>query len=168
MNGNPVSREAWLLGIWRGLTKEPVWRYQESPPFLLPELIKMIWSKLVTQSSHGDVVLVAPTQMLGHDCEEEPEPRTIKMNRLVNETETTKVWADLPGQLKQKAAIVALFSLVAAAALFIGIATFGIYIGNQWTAAIQRGGADAGRSGASGKVDWNDTPPVTGSDDSLH
>jgi RND family efflux transporter MFP subunit len=31
--------------------------------------------------------------------------------------------------------------------------------------AHQRGGADGGRRGASRKVDWNDTPAITGSDD---
>ena len=42
MNGNPeVLSDAWLLAIWRGLTTEPVWKYQELPPFLLPELIKL-------------------------------------------------------------------------------------------------------------------------------
>ena len=41
MNGNPEFRKTWLLGIWRGLTTEPVWKYQELPPFLLPELIKL-------------------------------------------------------------------------------------------------------------------------------
>jgi hypothetical protein len=39
MNGNPeFLSDAWLLAIWRGLTREPVWKYQELPPFLLPEL----------------------------------------------------------------------------------------------------------------------------------
>jgi hypothetical protein len=41
VNGNPEFRKTWLLGIWRGLTTEPVWKYQELPPFLLPELIKL-------------------------------------------------------------------------------------------------------------------------------
>ena len=41
MNGDPELRKAWLLAIWRGLTTEPVWKYQELPPFLLPELIKL-------------------------------------------------------------------------------------------------------------------------------
>jgi hypothetical protein len=41
VNGNPEFRKAWLLAIWRGLTTEPVWKYQELPPLLLPELIKL-------------------------------------------------------------------------------------------------------------------------------
>jgi hypothetical protein len=41
VNGNPEFRKAWLLAIWRGLTTEPVGKYQELPPFLLPELIKL-------------------------------------------------------------------------------------------------------------------------------
>ena len=42
MNGNPeFLSDAWLLAIWRGLTTEPVWKYQELPPFLLPELIEL-------------------------------------------------------------------------------------------------------------------------------
>ena len=42
MNRNPeVLSDAWLLAIWRGLTTEPVWKYQELPPFLLPELIEL-------------------------------------------------------------------------------------------------------------------------------
>jgi hypothetical protein len=30
-----------LLTIWRDLTTEPVWKYEESPPFLLSELTKL-------------------------------------------------------------------------------------------------------------------------------
>ena len=41
MNVNSEIRKDGLLAIWRGLTAEPVWKYQESPPFLLPELIKL-------------------------------------------------------------------------------------------------------------------------------
>jgi hypothetical protein len=41
VNGNSEIRKAGLLAIWRGLTTEPVWKYQELPPFLLPELIKL-------------------------------------------------------------------------------------------------------------------------------
>jgi hypothetical protein len=41
VNGNPEFRRAWLLAIWRDLTTEPVWKYQELPPFLLLELIKL-------------------------------------------------------------------------------------------------------------------------------
>jgi hypothetical protein len=41
VNGNPEFRKAWLFAIWRDLTTEPDWKYQELPPFLLPELIKL-------------------------------------------------------------------------------------------------------------------------------
>jgi hypothetical protein len=34
-------RKDGLLAIWRVLTTEPVWKYQELPPFLLPELMKL-------------------------------------------------------------------------------------------------------------------------------
>src|SRR5271163_2828911 len=73
----------------------------------------------------------------------EPEQGTIKMNQLV--TETTKVLADPPRQPKQKAATGIVFFLVAAAALFIGIASFGIYTRNQWTGAVQQRTNEAAR-----------------------
>ena len=41
MNVKSEIRKEGLLAIWRGLTTEPVWKYQELPPFLLPELIKL-------------------------------------------------------------------------------------------------------------------------------
>jgi hypothetical protein len=41
VNGNLEFRKARLLAIWRGLTTEPIWKYQESPPFQLPELITL-------------------------------------------------------------------------------------------------------------------------------
>jgi hypothetical protein len=41
VNVNPEIRKDGLLAIWRGLTTEPIWKYQELPPFLLPELIKL-------------------------------------------------------------------------------------------------------------------------------
>jgi hypothetical protein len=41
VNGNLEFRKARLLAIWRGLTTEPIWKYQESPPFRLPELITL-------------------------------------------------------------------------------------------------------------------------------
>jgi RND family efflux transporter MFP subunit len=62
----------------------------------------------------------------------------IKMNQLVTETETTKVLADPPRQSEKKTATVIVFFLVAAAAPFIGTATFGIYTRNQWTGAVQQ------------------------------
>ena len=60
------------------------------------------------------------------------------MNQLVTETETTKVLADPPPQSEKKGATVIVFFLVAAGALFIAIAAFGIYTRNQWTAAVQQ------------------------------
>ena len=41
MNANSEIREDWIVAIWRSLTAEPVRKYQELPPFLLPELIKL-------------------------------------------------------------------------------------------------------------------------------
>jgi hypothetical protein len=41
VNVNSEIRKDGLLAIWRALTAEPVWKYQELPPFLLPELIKL-------------------------------------------------------------------------------------------------------------------------------
>jgi RND family efflux transporter MFP subunit len=60
------------------------------------------------------------------------------MKQLVTETETTKVLADPPCQSEKKTATGIVFFLVAAGALFIGIATFGIYTRNQWTVAVQQ------------------------------
>jgi RND family efflux transporter MFP subunit len=60
------------------------------------------------------------------------------MNQPVTQIETTKVLADLPRKPRQKAATVIVFFLVAAAALFIAIAAFGIYTRNQWTAAVRK------------------------------
>ena len=67
------------------------------------------------------------------------------MNQPVTQIETTKVLADPPRKPKQKAATVIAFFLVAAAALFIGIATFGIYTRNQWTGAVQQRTNEAAR-----------------------
>ena len=75
----------------------------------------------------------------------QPEQGTIQMNQLVTETKTTKVLADPPRQPRQKAATVIVFFLVAAAALFIGIATFGICTRNQWTGAVQQRTNEAAR-----------------------
>jgi RND family efflux transporter MFP subunit len=60
------------------------------------------------------------------------------MNRLVSETETTKVLADPPRPPEKKSATVIVFFLVAAGALFIAIAAFGIYTRNQWTGTVQQ------------------------------
>jgi hypothetical protein len=96
----------------------------------------------------------------------------IKMNQLVTETETTKVLADPPPKPKQKTATAIVFFLVAAGALFIGIAAFGIYTRNLWTGAVQQRTNEAARMLVEvvhpEKCDWNDIPPVTGSDDALH
>jgi hypothetical protein len=59
------------------------------------------------------------------------------MNQPVTQIETTKVLADPPRKPKQKGPTGIGFFLVAAAALFIAIAAFGIYPLNQWTAPVQ-------------------------------
>jgi hypothetical protein len=38
MNGDNRFRNEGLLTIWKDLTTEPVWKYEESPPFLLSQL----------------------------------------------------------------------------------------------------------------------------------
>jgi hypothetical protein len=38
MNGNAEVRNGGILGMWRDLTTEPAWRYEELPPLLLAEL----------------------------------------------------------------------------------------------------------------------------------
>jgi RND family efflux transporter MFP subunit len=60
------------------------------------------------------------------------------MNQPVTQTETTKVLTDPPRQIEKKTATIIIFLLVAAGALFIGIAAFGIYTRNQWTGAVQQ------------------------------
>ena len=62
------------------------------------------------------------------------------MDQLITETETTKVLVDPPRKPKKEkeATTVIVFFLVAAGALFIAIAAFGIYTRNQWTGAVQR------------------------------
>ena len=61
----------------------------------------------------------------------------MQMKQPVNQIETTKVVAD-PPRPKTKATIVILFFLLAAGALFAGLAAFGIYTRNQWTGAVQQ------------------------------
>ena len=61
----------------------------------------------------------------------------MQMKQKVTQIETNKVLAD-PPRPKTKAKIVILFFLVAAGALFAGIAAFGIYTRNQWTGAVQQ------------------------------
>jgi len=41
MNGNLEFRKDRLLAMWRDLTSEPVWKYQELPPLLVAELTKL-------------------------------------------------------------------------------------------------------------------------------
>ena len=67
------------------------------------------------------------------------------MNQLVTETETTKILVDPPPKPKQNATAVIVFFLVAAGALFIAIAAFGIYTRNQWTGAVQQRTNEAAR-----------------------
>ena len=38
MNANAEVRNDRLLAIWRDLTTEPVWKYEELPPFLLSQI----------------------------------------------------------------------------------------------------------------------------------
>ena len=38
MKGSLEVRKEGFAGLWRDLFAEPDWRYEESPPFLLPEL----------------------------------------------------------------------------------------------------------------------------------
>jgi hypothetical protein len=40
VNDNVEVRNDWLLTIWRGLTTEPIWKYEELPPFRLSHLSK--------------------------------------------------------------------------------------------------------------------------------
>jgi RND family efflux transporter MFP subunit len=68
----------------------------------------------------------------------------MQMKQTVTQIETTKVLAD-PSRPKTKATIVILFLLVAAGALFAGIAASGIYTRNQWTGAVQQRTNEAAR-----------------------
>lgn len=40
MNAGAEFRNDWLLAMWRDLTTEPVWKYEELPPFMLSQLTK--------------------------------------------------------------------------------------------------------------------------------
>jgi RND family efflux transporter MFP subunit len=68
----------------------------------------------------------------------------MQMKQTVTQIETNKVLAD-PPRPKPKATIAILFFLVAAGALFAGIAAFGIYTRNQWTGAVQQRTNEAAR-----------------------
>lgn len=41
VNGNLEFRKDRLLAMWKDLTSEPVWKYEELPPLLLAELTKL-------------------------------------------------------------------------------------------------------------------------------
>jgi hypothetical protein len=41
MNANAELRSDGLLAVWRDLTAEPIWRYEELPPFLLAEVTEI-------------------------------------------------------------------------------------------------------------------------------
>jgi hypothetical protein len=41
VNANAEFRNGGLLAIWRDLTTEPVWKYEELPPFLLSQVTKV-------------------------------------------------------------------------------------------------------------------------------
>jgi hypothetical protein len=41
MNGNLEFRKDRLLAMWRDLTSEPLWKYQELPPLLLAEVTQL-------------------------------------------------------------------------------------------------------------------------------
>ena len=86
------------------------------------------------------------------------------------ETITTTVAPGSPPTPKKKTRVI-IFGLAAAGAVFIGIAAFGLYTRNQWTVEVQvrtNQATETGGSCASPKIDWNDTPSVTGSDDAVH
>jgi multidrug efflux pump subunit AcrA (membrane-fusion protein) len=56
----------------------------------------------------------------------------------MSETTTTTVAPGPPPTPKKKSAIVIIFALAVVGALFVGLAAFGIYTRNQWTAAVQQ------------------------------
>jgi hypothetical protein len=37
----PTSSKDGPLAIWMDLTAEPIWKYEELPPFLLPEMMQL-------------------------------------------------------------------------------------------------------------------------------
>jgi RND family efflux transporter MFP subunit len=56
----------------------------------------------------------------------------------MSETTTTTVGPSPPSSPKKKSAKVIIFALAVAVALFVGLAAFGIYTRNQWTAVVQK------------------------------
>jgi multidrug efflux pump subunit AcrA (membrane-fusion protein) len=67
------------------------------------------------------------------------------MNQSVTQIETTKVLADPPCKPTKKGAAIILLFLLAAGALFIGSAGFGIYTRNLWATAVQQRTNEASR-----------------------
>jgi hypothetical protein len=74
MNGNLEFRKNRLSGMWRDLTSEPVWKYEELPPLLLAELTKLdlfevgdselaraqwLWSRRPKLTLHASTALLA-------------------------------------------------------------------------------------------------------------
>ena len=63
----------------------------------------------------------------------------------MSETTTTTVGPSPPSSPKKKSAKVIIFALAVAGALFVGLAAFGIYTRNQWTAVVQQRTHEAAR-----------------------
>jgi hypothetical protein len=74
MNGNFEVRKDRLLAMWRDLTSEPLWKYQELPPLLLAEVTKLdlfevgdselaraqwLWSRRPKLALHASTALLA-------------------------------------------------------------------------------------------------------------
>ena len=74
MDRNLEFRKHRLLGMWRDLTSEPLWKYQELPPLLLAELTKLdlfevgdselaraqwLWSRRPKLTLHASTALLA-------------------------------------------------------------------------------------------------------------
>jgi RND family efflux transporter MFP subunit len=63
----------------------------------------------------------------------------------MSETTTTTVGPSPPSSPKKKSAKVIFFAVAVAGALFVGLAAFGIYRRNQWTAVVQQRTNEAAR-----------------------
>jgi len=63
----------------------------------------------------------------------------------MSETTATTVGPSPPSSPKKKSAKVIIFALAVAGALFVGLAAFGIYTRNQWTAVVQQRTNEAAR-----------------------
>jgi hypothetical protein len=58
-----ASTKDGLWGMWRDLTEEPAWKYEEVPPLLLAELTELDLVEVGdTEPARGPLVLVAPAQ----------------------------------------------------------------------------------------------------------